>query len=179
MRSVLMDALVFTNYGQFEIVQAAEGFDGGADRFFAGQENGWVAAAVPGVLYLPLARWGGGSSVRVEHWTEEPPLEDWEDIVEVSTTFRSGEPIVWMTWGGDVGGTLDLPPATYRVRVNARGRDAGHDGEFAEGIVDHYLLQFWPAPPAPDRVLKTTSANAAYWNREWGGRRRQHPSHDS
>jgi hypothetical protein len=29
---------------------------------------------------------------------------------------------------------------------------------------DHYLLQFWPAPPAPDRIVKQTSASAAYWH---------------
>ncbi len=174
-----MDAVVFTNYGQFEIVQAEEGFDGDLDRFVAGQENGWVAAAVPGVLYMPLARWGGGSSVRIEHWTEAPQLDDWEDVVEVSTSFLSNDPVVWMTWGGDVSGTLPLAPAIYRVRVSARGRDAGHVGEFAEGVVDHYLLQFWTSPTAPDRVLKTTSANAAYWNRECGGNRPQRPSHDN
>ena len=26
---------------------------------------------------------------------------------------------------------------------------------------DRYLIQFWPAPPAADRVLKVTSATAA------------------
>jgi hypothetical protein len=29
---------------------------------------------------------------------------------------------------------------------------------------DHYLLQFWPAPPEPDRVVKQTSETAAYWH---------------
>jgi hypothetical protein len=27
---------------------------------------------------------------------------------------------------------------------------------------DHYLLQFWPAPPEPDRVVKQISETAAY-----------------
>ncbi|MFW6691914.1 hypothetical protein [Streptomyces sp. MAR4 CNX-425] len=30
---------------------------------------------------------------------------------------------------------------------------------------DHYLLQFWPAPPAPERIVRETSRRAAYWHR--------------
>ncbi|MEV2198022.1 hypothetical protein AB0I02_44650 [Streptomyces phaeochromogenes] len=29
---------------------------------------------------------------------------------------------------------------------------------------DRYLLQFWPAPPEPARLLKQTSGAAAYWH---------------
>jgi hypothetical protein len=29
---------------------------------------------------------------------------------------------------------------------------------------DRYLLQFWPAPPEPARLLKQTSDIAAYWH---------------
>ena len=35
-----------------------------------------------------------------------------------------------------------------------------------ETDADRYLLQFWPAPPAPDRVVRQTSFRAAYWHRE-------------
>lgn len=53
------------------------------------------------------------------------------------------------------------------MRYCGWGMDAGHqsgppmDGE---PLVDRYLLQFWPAPPAPDEILKQTSAQAAYWH---------------
>ena len=33
-----------------------------------------------------------------------------------------------------------------------------------EPLVDRYLLQFWPAPAAPDRIIRQTSASAAYWH---------------
>ena len=44
--------------------------------------------------------------------------------------------------------------------------DAAHDGTLLEGepAIDAYLLQFWPAPPAPDRVVKVTSKEAKYWH---------------
>ncbi|MFI6375970.1 hypothetical protein [Streptomyces sp. NPDC050546] len=34
-----------------------------------------------------------------------------------------------------------------------------------EPQLDRYLLQFWPAPPGPDRILKQTSLSAAHWHR--------------
>lgn len=45
---ILLDKVVRTDYGQFTILQGADGFDGDANRFFADQANGWVGAAVPG-----------------------------------------------------------------------------------------------------------------------------------
>lgn len=31
--------------------------------------------------------------------------------------------------------------------------------------IDRYLLQLWPAPMAPDAILRQTSEHAAYWHR--------------
>jgi hypothetical protein len=31
-------------------------------------------------------------------------------------------------------------------------------------ILDRYLLQFWPADPAPDAVVRQSSDIAAYWH---------------
>ena len=42
----------------------------------------------------------------------------------------------------------------------ARSRDTRVDGPRLE----RYLLQFWPAAPGPDQVLKQTSETAAYWH---------------
>jgi hypothetical protein len=167
---VLMDAVVMTDYGQFTVTQTSM-WDGDADRFFAGQVNGWVAAAVPGVVHVVMARRSGGSGVRVELWEREPSPSDWDDVVEVSAAFRDGDAVLWEGWGGMSGGGLALPAGSYRVRVSAQGRDAGNADEFAEGVVDRYLLQFWPAPAAPDEVLRTLSTDAEYWNGAWGQRR--------
>jgi hypothetical protein len=170
---ILYDGVVETSYGQFDLVWSDEGgFDGDADVFFAGQVNGLAGAGSPLGVYAHLARWGGGSAVRIVRLDSEPALDDaWEDVVEVSTVVPDGAEPAWLAWAGEDGGQLDLAPATYRLRVSARGRDAGAEDEFADGIVDTYLLELWPAPAAPDAILRTTSENAAYWHREWGGRR--------
>jgi hypothetical protein len=45
--------------------------------------------------------------------------------------------------------------------------DAGHAADTRmddEPGLDRYLLQLWPGPPGPDRVVKQTSAIAAYWH---------------
>jgi hypothetical protein len=46
--------------------------------------------------------------------------------------------------------------------------DAGEDRDtldVGEAPVDHYLLQFCPGGPGPDRILRQTSRAAAYWHR--------------
>lgn len=172
---VLMDEVVETDYGQLDVVWGDDdaGFDGDWDRFFAGQVNGLAGAADPNGLYLNLARRSGGSQVRIEVHQDEPdPGEEWEDVVEVSITVPdSSEAVGWTGWAGETGGRLDLRPGSYRVRVNARGRDAGREGEFAEEVVDFYLLQLWPSPPRPDEVVRSTSEDAAYWHGDVGSRR--------
>ncbi|MBF4635126.1 hypothetical protein ITJ38_11985 [Agreia pratensis] len=171
---VLLDQVANTSYGQFTLEWGGSGdvWDGNADRFFAEQQNGWIGAAVEGTVVVVLARYGGGSAMRVELWPEEPPTDlAWEDSVEVSMIVGPGDTIAWGTWTWAESGTLALPPGSYRLRANARGRDAGHAGEFDPEVVDYYLLQFWPAPPRPDAVVRTTSDNATYWNESWGSRR--------
>lgn len=171
---VLLDQVVRTSYGQFTLEWGTSGnaWDGDADRFFAGQLNGWIGAVVEGVVVVVLARYGGGSAMRVELWPDAPPTDaSWEDCVEVSITINAGESVGWGNWDWTESGALALPPGGYRLRANARGRDAGAADEFAPDVVDHYLLQFWPAPMSPDAVMRTTSSDAAYWNKEWGSRR--------
>ena len=61
--------------------------------------------------------------------------------------------------------------ADLRVRYSARGMDTANAVDTLledQAPVDTYLLQLWPAPPAPDRVLKQTSELAAYWHRTLG-----------
>lgn len=174
MERVLLDEVVDTDYGQLDLVYDDEGgFDGEADRFFAGQVNGWVGAADPHGVYVCLARRSGGSQVRV-CLLDGPPDDDpsWEDVVEVSTRVPDGAQVAWTSWAGGSGGLLDgVPAGDLRVRVSARGRDAGADGELEDEVVDSYLIELWPAPGAPDEIVRTTSENAAYWHREWGSRR--------
>jgi hypothetical protein len=89
MARVLLDRVIDTDYGQFDLLWDDDhGFDGDFDRSFADQVNGLVGAASGHGLYVSLARRSGGSPVRIVLLDDAPPLRDdeWEDIVEVSTT---------------------------------------------------------------------------------------------
>lgn len=92
-------------------------------------------------------------------------------MVEVSISIPAAAKPTWSTWAGETSGSLPIPPGSYRVRVNARGRDAGRDGEFADEPVDWYLIELWAAPTEADTILRTTTADAAYWHNEVGSRR--------
>ena len=174
---VLLDDIIDTDYGQFDIVYDEDGgFDGDADRFFAGQANGLVGAADPHGVYIGLARRSGGSRIRIVLYaTAAPQAADeasWEDIVEVSTTVPDDDVTEWATWGSASDGALPgLQAGDYRVRVSARGRDAADRDELRGEETDSYLVELWPAPWAPDSIIRTTTANAARWHETWGGRR--------
>jgi len=175
MERVLLDEVIYTDYRQFDLIWAyGAGFDGDSDRFFRGQDNGLVAAADPGGVYLNLARRSGGSHVRivVVDTALGKPGPSWEDVVDVSITVPEAGKVRWCSWAGENVGAIDgLGAGTYRMRVSARGRDAGHAGEFAEEPVDFYLAQLWLALEEPDAVLRVGSGDAAYWHAEVGGRR--------
>jgi hypothetical protein len=170
-----LDDVIYTDYGQFDLLRSGHlGFDGHSHRYFAGQVNGLVGAAHPGGAYLHFARRSGGSPVRIVLTDRAPgsPEGSWEDVVEVSIDVPAGTQIRWTSWAAGSGGELDgIARGSYRLQVSARGRDAGRDGEFADGPVDAYLLQLWPAPSQPDAIVRVGSQDAEYWHREWGSRR--------
>ncbi|WP_338058674.1 hypothetical protein [Streptomyces mangrovisoli] len=115
---------------------------------------------------------GGVGFVAEVH--EEPPALDpaWEDVVEVS--FRPvSERTSLVEWRGEAVRDLGLARTHYRVRYCARGMDEGRKLDTrgsGEPQADSYLLQFWPAPPSADRVVRQTSQTAAAWHRYARGR---------
>jgi hypothetical protein len=168
----LLYTRIFTDYGQFDLAWGDEGgFDGDFDVRFAGQVNGLVGAAHPGGVYINLARRSGGSSVCIRLHDDEPPVSGWyEDVVEVSTVIPEGADIGWLSWAGESSGALpSIPGGPYRIRVSAKGRDEAD--EIAEGVVDEYMIEIWPAPVSDDAILRSTTKNAAYWHKEVGSRR--------
>jgi hypothetical protein len=79
-----------------------------------------------------------------------------------------------MSWAGETSGVLaEIPAGVFRLRVSARDRDEGAAAEFAEGPVDSYLLELWPAPAAPDTIVRVGTEDAKYWHREVGNRPRR------
>ena len=103
----------------------------------------------------------------VELHDEEPSLDEvWEDAVEVS--FRpESDTVAVVEWGGGAVVPLPLDERDYRVRYSAQGMDLAREkpSRFrGEPVLDRYLLQFWPAPPSADRVVRQGSAAAAHWH---------------
>jgi hypothetical protein len=180
---IVFEKIVKTEYGYFELVwrQDTTTFDGDFGRTFAGQVNGLVGAASGEGLYINLGRPYMGSAVRIVEDSSEPSLPDesWEDVVEVSVSIPSDAVPRCRDWWAASGdesaagqeGLLDLTSGNYRVRVSARNRDRAATDPFAEDALDAYLIQLWPADLRPDAILRTTSANAAYWHTENGNHR--------
>lgn len=171
---VLLDQVIETDYGQLDLSWGEDGFfDGDFGRSYQGQVNGLVDAAQPNGVHVNLARRSGGSPVRMVLLEDLPESSDgqWEGVVEVSITVPEGQDVVWSAWADMGSGPVDLPPGSYRMRAHAKGRDEGQAGELAEGTVDDYLLQFWPASWQRDTILRTGSEDARYWHQEVGSRR--------
>ncbi|MFI9045947.1 hypothetical protein [Streptomyces sp. NPDC053427] len=125
--------------------------DGDGARILTGQEIGHIR-------------------VSAQLWDGQPPLSDdidaWQDIAEISAAWRSA----FIDFGTtaideDPAQRIPLPgPGHYRLRVHGRHRDDG-DPRDGRDPLEEYLVQIWPAPPAEDRVIKTSSATAARWSR--------------
>ncbi|MGW5190465.1 hypothetical protein ACWEOO_14490 [Kribbella sp. NPDC004138] len=118
-----------------------------------------------GKLFLITGLHTGKVGFTVEVHERMPSVEySAEDVVEAS--YRPIGDAALVSWGGSGSWPLELQPGVdYRVRYSAWGMDAGHQAGPPmddEPSVDRYLLQFWPARPAPDRVVKETSRQAAY-----------------
>ncbi len=96
-----------------------------------------------------------------------PPLDDtWEEIVEASYWNESGD-LVLADFYGYIRHQFSLEPdKEYRLRFCGRGFEKGAELDTNVGPepVDFYSLAFWPAPLAPDTIVKQTSAGAAYWH---------------
>jgi hypothetical protein len=158
---------VHVHYGQLYVESDPASHGPDLAEAFAGQSCGLCGAAIPGTLWLTTGLHTGDVGLTVEVHDEPPPLEpDWEDVVEVSFRPVSGSTAL-VLWGGEGCWELDLEEADHRVRYCAKGMDAARKEENRlddEPQLDCCLLQFWPAPPAPDRVLKHTSKAAAHWH---------------
>lgn len=139
MRCVLLDQVISTDFGQFDLGWVDNfGFDDDFDRFYADQANGLVGAADVGGVHVNLARRSGGSLVQIElcDRAPDPPEDPWEDVVEESVSIPDGAHPRWSTWAGEDSGPLPIPAGAYRLRASAHVRDAGKAGELAEGVVD-------------------------------------------
>jgi hypothetical protein len=154
-------------YGQAYVFSGEAGDTSEMDSCFRGQSNGLLGAAQPGMLFLITGLHTGIVRFKVDVAATEPVLdESWEECVE-ATFVPEDRNVCVVDWDGDVVCELPLTPNPYRVRYQGRGMDAAHEADtVAEGEdpVDAYHLSFWPAPLAPDSILRQTSAIARYWH---------------
>ncbi|MFD5480952.1 hypothetical protein [Streptomyces hawaiiensis] len=158
---------VHVHYGQIYVESDPDSFGPGLAEAFAGQSAGLCGAATPGALWLSTGLHTGDVGFTVEVHEQAPPLDPvWEDVVEVSFRPASGD-CALVQWAGEASWDLGLEETDYRVRYCAQGMDRAGEKDTRlddEPQLDRYLLQFWPAPPEPDRVLRQTSRSAAYWH---------------
>ncbi|GGQ71432.1 hypothetical protein [Couchioplanes azureus] len=133
----------------------------------AGQRNGLCGAAFPGVLSMVTGLHTGRVPFVVQWHDTAPDLDtSWEEVVEVPFTAQQRELSLssFQDWFD-----VTLPAAgSLRARFCANRMDEAHgqDTLMDEATIDRYLLALWPADPAPDEIVRQTSAIAAYWHRE-------------
>lgn len=165
MRTII-EGEVHVHYGQIYVVGEPDFFNPELYEAFAGQESGLCGAAVPGALWLTTGLHTGHVGFTVEVHDQPPPLDPaWEEVVEVSFHPDSARSAL-MEWAGSAMWELGLDEVDYRVRYCAHGMDQAREKDTrTDGPqLDRYLLQFWPAPTGPDRVLKQTASIAQYWH---------------
>ena len=161
----LISGTVDVHYGQFYL-EAGIAFDGDMPRCFTGQSNGLCGAAVPGFVFLTTGLHTGPVGLEIEcHETDPGVDESWEDIVEASVQV-SGPVLTLVRWAEAEGLALARMAGSYRLRYAGRGMDKAQQEDTVLGPdpIDHYRIDIWPAPPAPDRVVRQTSDYAAYWH---------------
>ena len=127
-----------------------------------GGDNGLVGVAA-GLAIVVTGTQFGNVSLIVATGDSDPGLDlgGWDDVVEVSVTSGQGGQGLGITSGGLGPDALQALTAggtgTYRIRVHARGRDAGADHDVVTGNpVEEHLLQIWPAPAASEVIHAAT-----------------------
>lgn len=163
----LFSGTLDVQYGQFYI-EAGALFDGDMAKSFVGQSNGLCGAAVPGFLFFVTGLHSGPVGLVITLHDGEPPLaQDAEDVVEVSLQV-TGSSVFLVQWSEAEGRPLARMAGSYRARYSGANMDKAHaeDTNLTDEPIDHYRLEFWPASPAPDQVIRQGSDVALYWH-DW------------
>jgi len=126
-----------------------------------------LVASGSGVVQVTCGVNTGDVHITVEAWPDAPPagLDSWDDAAETSVAWSSGKVDVIGASTDDVPGfPVGLPSGagSYRVRVHVRGRDAGED-RGPDDPAEEHLVQIWPAPAAPEALLKATDQVGSMW----------------
>jgi hypothetical protein len=128
--------------------------------------SGGLVGTAPGLAIVITGTQFGNIALSVQVGDSAPGLDTgpWDEVTEVSLTTGAGN--LSILSGGDGPDELSglTPPRAgdYRVRVHARGRDAGASRDVVTGTpVEEHLVQLWSAPVEHEQVHKTTDAVAS------------------
>jgi hypothetical protein len=148
---------------QYQIV-AGEGLD--TEEPMLSAPNGLAelrrshVTVICGTHYGPIA-------LHVERHDAAPRLDEaWDEILEFSVDVAETLTVVELMGGGP-----ELPPlvesaGTWRLRLHARGRDAGRDAQDPYGLYESHALLLWPAAPRPVQVLRTSDLFGRSWRQQ-------------
>jgi hypothetical protein len=159
--SVVYSGVMHTSYSQMYVL--SENCPGPVmlDAAFEDHVNRLCGGAVLGGLYLYVGVHSGDVHITVEVHDAAPQVDaSWEEIVEASCVL-GGAPIRLQGWAGASHLELPLQAGSHRARFCATGYGKSDEVRvFGDPAVERYALLLWPAPPAPDVVLKATREGA-------------------
>jgi hypothetical protein len=134
----------------------------------AGSGTGLVTATGSAAL-VSTGTANGPVEVTV-HFLQAPPARlasEWQEVAEVSLS-SSGASFLLSNMDGEISEEITPPNGVgdYRLRVHARGRDDANQSVLPlETVLEHHLLQLWPAPPAPPTLLTGSDEFGAAYGR--------------
>jgi hypothetical protein len=118
-----------------------------------------LSEAPESISVLTGAQWGP-MEVCVADLTTAPAVGDeWEEVIEFSVSTPDGLGVAELF--GEPRLTITERTGPFRVRLCCRGRAAGAARRSSgprSKVLEHYLIEVWPAPFAPPEVLRAIEA---------------------
>jgi len=159
-----------------QVYVQAGSYDFSCAQAFAGQANG-LCGATAGELCMQTASSDGPLHFVVEVLDDEPAIDPlYGDVVEVSFAPLTTTAALVALMGGPGGCDFELDQPCYRVRYSVKNADEAlqslmeaESEEEYDVHLDEYLLQFWPAAQASDRIIAQSSAWALARHEEVDG----------
>jgi hypothetical protein len=152
---------MFVDYGRYFLRDSEAGFaSSGSDG------TGLLEQGPFGVVGVVCGTHTGPIHFDVQ-WHDSAPAVDfdgWEEIAETDFECGSGRISLGSAFDWPMDIEAAFGPGVYRLRVHARGRDEGDDGEEIDDVsVEHHMIALWPTAPAPMIFHKATDRTGAYW----------------
>jgi len=148
---------IYADYYQFYIHDADRPGDTGDSGFWTDEAFDNRLAVVPGTIGIGTASYDF-VDVLVEIHDADPDLvlTEWDHVAEADLDVPSGRIVVagCLDSLADPVEAFDVQPGHYRVRCCYANLAAVSDGAGDQPGGDWYLVQSWPATPAPPSVLK-------------------------